>query len=78
MNNLKHQLLKLDNASFEQDEDSERNSKSNFKLFDTSNKSFQSIKKQYFNEIEILNRQALPLQPLYKKKVQQYFNILND
>ncbi len=34
--------------------------------------------KQYFQTTEILNRQALPLQQVYKKKVQEYFKKAND
>lgn len=73
MSELKHELLKLDKAAFEQGEDNKRNSETNNKQFtNTSNKKIPSIE-QYFNEVEILNRQALPLQPIYKKKVKQYF-----
>jgi len=78
MNVLKHQLLKLDKAVFEQGEDSKRKSDTNIKEYNnTSNDNIPAIE-QYFNEIEILNRQALPLQPIYKRKVQQYFSIPND
>jgi hypothetical protein len=34
--------------------------------------------KQYFNTIEILNRQSLPLRQGFKKKVQDYFKIKDD
>lgn len=78
MRNLQHELLKLDKAAFEQGEDSKRESNSNNNPFiNTTSKKIPSIE-QYFNEIEILNRQALPLQPIYKKKVQQYFKITDD
>ena len=78
MKDLKHELLKLDEAAFEQGEDSKRKSDSNSKEFNnTTNDKIPAIE-QYFNEIEILNRHALPLQPIYKKKVQQYFSIPND
>ena len=78
MNNLKHDLLKLDKAVFEHGEDNKRESQSNSVEFSTSpTKALPSIE-QYFNEIEILNRQALPLQPIYKKKVKQYFKKTHD
>jgi len=78
MNELKHELLKLDKAAFEQGEDSKRKSDTNRKEYiNSSNDKIPAIE-QYFNEIEILNRQALPLQPIYKKKVQQYFSITDD
>ncbi len=78
MNELKHDLLKLDKAAFEQGEDSKRKSDVNSKEYINSSQDKLPAIEQYFNEIEILNRQALPLQPIYKKKVQQYFNTTND
>ncbi|GAL65334.1 liver stage antigen putative [Jejuia pallidilutea] len=78
MMNLKHQLLKMENATFQQGEDNKRASETNKKQFD-NNANNQTIRaKQYFQTTEILNRQALPLQQIYKKKVQQYFKNSND
>ena len=78
MENLKHELLKLDKASFEQGEDTKRESDYNSTSFSPNkSKAVPSIE-QYFNEIEILNRQALPLHPIYKTKVKQYFKMLHD
>ena len=34
--------------------------------------------KEYFNEVEILNRQILPLQPSYKQKVKDYLKSIDD
>ncbi len=78
MTNLKHQLLKLDNATFQQGEENKRESETNKNRFDNNNKSQIPQAKQYFQTTEILNRQALPLQQVYKKKVQQYFKKAND
>jgi len=78
MNELKHDLLKLNKAAFEQGEDSKRKSDSNNKEYNNSTNNKIPAIEQYFNEIEILNRHTLPLQPIYKKKVQQYFNTTND
>jgi len=78
MMNLQHQLLKLENATFQQGEDNKRKSKTNQKQFNNlTNSQFQNAR-QYFNTTEILNRQALPLQQAYKKKVQEYFKKTND
>ena len=70
---IKHELLKLENASFEQGKKDERESTTNRKVF--TNKSIPTDEeiRQYFNQVEILNRQALPLRQIYKKKVQSYF-----
>ena len=78
MMELQHQLLKLENAAFEQGQDNKRKSKTNKEQFNNTTNNQIPIAKQYFNTTEILNRQALPLQQVYKKKVQEYFKKKND
>ncbi|GAB1856459.1 ATPase [Flavobacteriaceae bacterium MHTCC 0001] len=78
MTNLKHQLLKLDNATFEQGEEERRESNTNTKQFNNTTNNQIPKAKQYFQTTEILNRQALPLQQVYKKKVQKYFKKEHD
>ncbi len=73
MLDLKHQLLKLQSATFEQGEEERRESKTNREEFINSNRNQIEKAKQYFNTTEILNRQVLPLRQDYKKKVQEYF-----
>tara|TARA_R110002049_G_scaffold51245_7_gene145091 strand:- start:1091 stop:4495 length:3405 start_codon:yes stop_codon:yes gene_type:complete len=75
---LKHQLLKMENAAFEQGEDQKRESETNKNEFKNNSNNQIPTAKQYFNTTEILNRQALPLQQVYKKKVQVYFKKDND
>src|SRR5690606_14898729 len=78
MMDLQHRLLKLDNASFLQDEDNKRKAETNQREYNnTTNKQIPTAK-EYFNTTEILNRQALPLQDVYKRKVQEYFKKEND
>ncbi|GAL62311.1 glutamyl-tRNA synthetase [Algibacter lectus] len=78
MMQLKHQLLKLERASFQQGEDNKRESESNTNEFNNSSNNQIPTAKQYFNTTEILNRQSLPLQQIYKQKVQEYFKQSND
>ncbi|MFH4963826.1 DUF4175 family protein [Gaetbulibacter sp. M235] len=78
MKQLEHQLLKLENATFQQGEDNKRESKSNTDNFNNDSNNQIPTAKQYFKTTEILNRQALPLQHIYKVKVQEYFKITND
>jgi hypothetical protein len=78
MMQLKHQLLKLDKASFQQGEESKRKSETNKNDFNNRSMNQIPTAKQYFNTTEILNRQSLPLQQIYKKKVQEYFKQSND
>ena len=73
MMELKHELLKLEKAAQEQGQDDQRESNSNQQLFEKRNIKDLDRKKLWFNQNEILNRQSLPLQSIYKKKVQEYF-----
>ena len=78
MMDLKHQLLKLENATFQQGEDEKRESETNKKGFYNNPNNQIPTAKEYFQTTEILNRQALPLQQVYKRKVQEYFKGEND
>ena len=78
MMNLQHQLLKLENATFQQGQDTKRQSKTNHEDFRNNTNNQIPKAKEYFNTTEILNRQTLPLQPVYKKKVQEYFKQSDD
>ncbi len=78
MLDLKHQLLKLKDATFEQGEEEKRESKTNQVQFENQNRERLNKAKQYFNTTEILNRQVLPLRQNHKKKVQDYFKKDND
>ncbi len=78
MMNLQHQLLKLEKATFQQGQDSKRKSETNKKEFNNTTNNQISKAKEYFNTTEILNKQSLPLQQVYKKKVQDYFKLKDD
>ena len=70
---LKHQLLKLDNAAFQQGEENKRESETNKDSFNNTTNNQIPTAKEYFKTTEILNKQTLPLQQIYRKKVQEYF-----
>lgn len=78
MMNLKHELLKLENAAFQQGENEQRESETNTKSYQNRVEDQLPRIKEYFNTTEILNRQALPLQRIYQEKVQEYFKREND
>ena len=78
MKELKHQLLKLDRAAFEQGEENKRNSKTNREKYKNSLNNEYPLIEDFFNEIEILNRQVLPLRLKYKQKVNEYFKKTDD
>lgn len=74
MQNLNYELLKLEKAALEQGKDKKRKSNSN-QIENKKNKARAlQFKKQFYNQIEILNRQSLPLQQSFKKKVRAYFS----
>ncbi|MDT8414998.1 MAG: DUF4175 family protein [Flavobacteriaceae bacterium] len=72
MKNFQHQLLQLKDAVNKQNNEEQRVSKFNEKTFSQPDTMPLNIK-EYFREIEILNRQPLPLQPSFKQKIKKYF-----
>ncbi|NNF18981.1 MAG: hypothetical protein HKN61_04335 [Flavobacteriaceae bacterium] len=73
VNMIKQQLLKLENAALEQGEKQERESNSNKQVFDTPITTRPRELENYSPEIEILNRQALPLRENLKIRIKEYF-----
>ncbi|GAA4273255.1 ATPase [Aquimarina gracilis] len=78
MIDLKHELLKLEDATLQQGEEDKRESKTNQVQFENDIREQLEKAKQYFNTTEILNRQVLPLRQNYKQKVQEYFKKDHD
>ena len=72
-NNIQYELLKLENATLKQGNKTERESNSNKKDFSNPITTKPSLLDNYRNEIEILNRQALPLRQNFQNKVKEYF-----
>lgn len=77
MKKLNYELLKLETANVEQGKEKQRKSNSNTKEFNENLNKKLKYKSLFYNQNEILNRQSLPLQQKYKKKVQLYFNSSN-
>jgi len=73
MENLQYELLKLDEAAHEQGKEEMREAETNTKDYKNQLRLTPEEIKKYFNTIEILNREALPLRNEYKLKVQDYF-----
>lgn len=75
MDNVKHQLLKLDKAAQKQGQDSKREATTNYKNYQNkAQMSDEDKTKEYFESFELLNRQQLPLQTKYKQLINSYFN----
>lgn len=71
---IQQELLKLKTAYQEQGEESKRQSNANKVQFNSYSNQMPTRLLEYFNSIEILNRQSLPLRPNFNNKVQYYFN----
>jgi len=73
MNQIQHQLLKLENAALLQGKKKERKSDTNKKSFSAPILTKPELLRSPIDEVEILNRQALPLRPDYQSRVKEYF-----
>jgi uncharacterized sporulation protein YeaH/YhbH (DUF444 family) len=71
--NLKYELLKLEKAANEQNQDNKREGTTNKKEFNNTAPPLPQKLQEYLNSIEILNRQTLPLRSQINKRVQEYF-----
>ncbi|WP_019037339.1 DUF4175 family protein [Psychroflexus tropicus] len=74
MEEVNHQLLKLEKAANQQGQDEDREAETRKNNSKSNSKNWEEKAKEYFNTIEILNRQQLPLQPEYKKLINIYFD----
>lgn len=75
---LQYELLKLDEADFEQGQENRRESQTNRRRYNNTLRLQPEDIKKYFNTTEILNREALPLRQKYKTEVKKYFDGNND
>jgi len=73
VNTIQYELLKLENAALKQGNKQERESNQNSSNFSNPITTKPSLLDDYRNEIEILNRQALPLRQNFQIKVKDYF-----
>lgn len=74
---LEYQLLKLNTALIQQGKEKNKKATPNTSNYKNNNLKQLQFKKQFYNQIEILNRQSLPLQQNFEKKVQKYFSKKN-
>lgn len=78
MRKLKYELLKLDEAFFQQGQEEKREANTNRREFENRLRMSSEEIRKYFNTTEILNRDALPLREDYRIKVNSYFRNEND
>lgn len=73
MEKLNYELLKFQEATKQQGEDTKRESEKASEDFQNPLQNQINSAKDYFQSLEILNRQVLPLRPIFKEKVNTYF-----
>ncbi len=73
LNTITYELIKLKDAALKQGKMSERESTTNMQTYDAPNTDRPASLEKYQIHTEILNYQALPLQPGYQNKVKEYF-----
>lgn len=73
MNNIQYEMLKLENAAMKQGKKQERESNTNINSFTNPITTKPLVLEDYRNEVEVLNRQALPLRQNFQNKVKEYF-----
>ncbi|NNK76479.1 MAG: hypothetical protein HKP42_10505, partial [Maribacter sp.] len=73
MNNIMYEMLKLEDATLKKGKKSERESNTNANFYENPILSKPPALENYRNEIELLNRQALPLRQNFQNKVKEYF-----
>ncbi|MDG1571502.1 hypothetical protein OZ410_04185 [Robiginitalea sp. M366] len=73
LNRIQQQLLRLEDAELSQGEREERESQTNIRSFTNPVFSRPILLQEKEIEVEILNKQVLPLRGRYKDKVRQYF-----
>ena len=73
INTIQYELLKLENAAMKQGKKPDRESSTNTDRFNNPITTKPSQLENDRNEIEILNRQTLPLRQNFKDKVKEYF-----
>ena len=73
INNIQYELMKLENAALKQGKKQERESNTNTNEFQNPIISKPSVLDNYRNEVEILNRQTLPLRQNFQNRVKDYF-----
>ena len=78
MNQIQHELMKLENAALRQGKKKERESKTNKEVYESPILTRPESLHLSSDELEILNRQALPLRPDYQNKVKVYFGSGNQ
>ena len=77
MREINYQLIKLEEAQYQQEKEQNRESQTNTLLYDPAQENPWREERSYFDQLDILIKDALPLQPYYKTQAKRYFKIRN-
>ena len=75
---INYQLIKLEQAQYQQEMEEKRESQTNTQAFDPALNNPWLEQRRYFDQLDILIKDALPLQPYYKTQTERYFKIRNN
>ena len=78
MKEINYQLIKLEQAQYQQEMEEKRESQTNTQAFDPALNNPWLEQRRYFDQLDILIKDALPLQPYYKTQAERYFKIRNN
>ena len=78
MREINYQLIKLQEAQYQQEKDQQRESQTNTRAFDLRQNNPWNQQREYFDQLDILIKDALPLQPYYKTQAKRYFKLRNS
>lgn len=77
MKEINYQLIKLEQAQYQQEKEQNRESQANTRTYDPAQNNPWREERRYFDQLDILIKDALPLQPYYKSQVDRYFKMRN-
>ena len=77
MKQINYQLIKLEEAEYEQQREQKRESETNTNRYNPLMDNPWREERRYFDQLDILIKDALPLQPYYKKQAERYFKLRN-
>ena len=77
MKQINYQLIKLEEAEYEQQREQKRESETNTNSYNPLMNNPWREERRDFDQLDILIKDALPLQPYYKKQAERYFKLRN-
>ncbi len=78
MREINYQLIKLQEAQYQQEKEQKRESQTNTTVFDPTKNNPWNKEREYFDQLDVLIKDALPLQPYYKTQAKRYFKLRNN